>query len=67
MLSLLTQLIQDDRGDDLIEYALLASAIGLAGFVGITFVSNALNATYLTWDDAVQSDALVEMPDPQSP
>ena len=65
MLSLLTRWIDDDSGQDLIEYALLATAIGLAGVLGINFLSNAMHDTYITWDAAVQSPELVEVPDPQ--
>jgi hypothetical protein len=54
----------DDRGQDLIEYALLSSAIGLAGYLALNFLTDAMNTTYTSWDTAVQSDAAVEVPDP---
>jgi len=54
----------EEGGQDLIEYALLSGAIGLAGFVAFAFVTDVMNTTYASWDTAVQSDELVEVPDP---
>lgn len=62
--SLLRRLLREEDGQDLIEYALLSSAIGLAGAVAFSFISDAMRDTYTTWDDAVQDDVLVEMPEP---
>lgn len=58
--------LREEDGQDLIEYALLCSAIGFAGTVAFSFVSDAMNSTYASWDDAVQDDALVEVPCPAS-
>ena len=60
------RLLSDDTGQDLIEYALLSSAIGLAGYLALNYLTGAMNTTYGSWDTAVQSDALVEVPDPVS-
>jgi len=57
-------LIEDD-GQDLIEYALLASFLGFTAAAAVGLLSNSMNAAYTSWDDAGQSDALVEVPDPQ--
>jgi Flp pilus assembly pilin Flp len=57
-------LIEDD-GQDLIEYALLASLIGFAAVGGVSVLRAAINSTYTIWDGAQQSDALVEVPDPK--
>ena len=62
--SLLRRWFHDERGQDLIEYALLCSAIGFAGAVAFSFISDAMNTTYTSWDDAIHSDTLVEMPEP---
>ena len=62
--SLLRRWFHDERGQDLIEYALLCSAIGFAGAVAFTFVSDAMNSTYDSWDSAVQDPLLVEIPCP---
>ena len=60
----LWQLLTEDDGQDLLEYALLGSTIAFAGVVGIDLLSDAMNSTYATWDEAVQSDELVDVPDP---
>ena len=57
--------IREEDGQDLIEYALLCGAIGFAGTVAFSFISTAMNSTYWTSrDSAVQTDQLVEVPDP---
>ena len=56
--------LREEHGQDLIEYALLCSVIGFAGIVAFSFVSDAMHDTYESWDTAVQSDVLVEVPDP---
>jgi Flp pilus assembly pilin Flp len=55
----------DEDGSNLIEYALLAGAIGFAGVAAFSAMSNSMNTTYVSWDEAIQSDALVEVPNPQ--
>jgi Flp pilus assembly pilin Flp len=65
MTRLLARWLADDRGQDLVEYALLAGAVGLAAVAGVTYLTGAMNFAYSTWDSAGQSDALVEVPDPQ--
>ena len=62
---LLRRWLSEDHGQDLIEYALLCSVIGFAGIVAFSFISDAMNTTYTSWDTAVQSDALVEVCNPQ--
>ena len=57
--------LEDECGQDVIEYALLASFLGFGAVVGVSLVSAAMNDTYTAWDDAAQSDTLVEMPEPQ--
>jgi Flp pilus assembly pilin Flp len=52
-------LLVDESGQDLIEYALLATALGFAAVAGVSFLSNAMNSSYQSWDNAVQSDPLV--------
>ena len=56
-------LIEDD-GQDIVEYALLASFLGFSAVGGIKFLSSAMNSAYTAWDSTGQSDALVEVPDP---
>jgi Flp pilus assembly pilin Flp len=60
----LWRLVTDDEGQDLIEYALLGTTIAFAAVVAVDLLSDAMGATYESWDEAVQSDDLVEVPDP---
>ena len=46
--------IFDDRGQDLIEYALLCALIGIVGILAWTNVGAAINGTYISWDTNVQ-------------
>jgi Flp pilus assembly pilin Flp len=59
---LLRSLLEDERGQDLIEYALLSATIGLAGFSVLTTMSGALSTAYSNWSTA--TPAIAEMPDP---
>jgi Flp pilus assembly pilin Flp len=63
MLRLLTRFVIEETGQDLIEYALLTAAIGLAGVAGINLISAAINGTYTSWDSGVNN--LWEVPPPQ--
>jgi Flp pilus assembly pilin Flp len=65
--ALVRRWLHEEHGQDLIEYALLCSAIGFAGAVAFTFISSAMNTTYTSWDNAVQDDLLVEVPPPAEP
>jgi Flp pilus assembly pilin Flp len=64
MLRLLTRLLAEETGQDLIEYALLTAAIGFAGVAGISLLGAAINTTYTSWDTGVNN--LWEVPAPQS-
>ena len=63
--SLWRRWLNEERGQDIVEYALLASFLGFAAMAGAEVLRAAMNATYASWDTAAQSDALVEMPDPK--
>jgi Flp pilus assembly pilin Flp len=63
MYEMLARLIVDDRGQDLIEYALLTGAIGFAGVAAFDALGGSINATYSSWDDGVNDLWIV--PDPQ--
>jgi Flp pilus assembly pilin Flp len=65
MTTTLRRLLTDDAGQDLIEYALLASFLGFTATITIGLLGDALSAAYISWDTAGQSDELVEVPDPQ--
>ena len=56
--------IGDDRGQDLIEYALLTSFLGIAGLLGMQVLGITMHDVYESWDQPTQ-DAW-EVPDPIS-
>ena len=55
----------DDRGQDLVEYMLLTTLIGIAALLGVDALGDAMNTVYSSWDGAIQDPAVVEVPDPQ--
>lgn len=46
---------------------LLGATIAFAGVIAFSYISDAMNTTYTSWDTAVQSDELVEVPEPSEP
>jgi Flp pilus assembly pilin Flp len=64
-LSAVKRLVREDDGQDLIEYALLSAFIGLAGVTVFNAMGATMATAYTNWNTAVQSDPLVEMPDPK--
>jgi Flp pilus assembly pilin Flp len=44
--------VADDRGQDLVEYALLAAFIGIAGWAVLMLIPEAIGAAYASWIDA---------------
>jgi Flp pilus assembly pilin Flp len=58
----LSTLVREEHGQDVLEYALLGAAIGLAGASALALVSANLTASYSTWDSGVQN--LWQMPAP---
>ena len=67
LLTWLACLVADDSGQDIVEYALLSAAVGLAGVAVVDLLAGSMSAAYTSWDTAAQSDPLVEMPDPVGP
>jgi Flp pilus assembly pilin Flp len=59
---MLRRLASDDRGQDLIEYALLVSFIGLAVVGTFGTIINAISAAYGIFNSA--NNALWESPNP---
>jgi Flp pilus assembly pilin Flp len=45
----------DDRGQDLIEYALLTAIIGIAGLLALSTISTKMGAAYSGWNTAGQN------------
>lgn len=60
--TLLTRLIRDDEGQDLIEYALLTAGIGLAGIAVWPAITTAIGVAYQSFDADTQD--LWEIPPP---
>lgn len=56
------ELVADERGQDLIEYALLTTVIGLAGLLAWTLVGNAISNTYTSWVSGVDTLAVPPAP-----
>lgn len=56
------RLVDDERGQDLIEYALLTTAIGFAGILVWDLVRAAIGNTYGSWETGV--NAIWESPNP---
>jgi Flp pilus assembly pilin Flp len=44
------RLCGDDRGQDLIEYALLTAFIGVAGAAAFSLLATTMGSTYGSWD-----------------
>ena len=53
--TLALRLIKDDEGQDLIEYALLATFVSLVAIAGATLLGNALNSWYTAVETRVSS------------
>jgi Flp pilus assembly pilin Flp len=51
--SMLTRLIAEEDGQDLLEYALLTAAIGMAAVAAFSLWGGAINATYGSWNTSV--------------
>jgi Flp pilus assembly pilin Flp len=55
--NLIARLVRDEQGQDLIEYALLATFVSLLAIVGAGLLGTALNNWYDTVSDNVDSAA----------
>ena len=59
---LVANLVDDESGQDLIEYALLTTTIGFAGVFVWSLVGNAIRGTYTSWVTGVDSLAVPPAP-----
>ena len=50
-LGLVARFVADDGAQDLVEYALLAAFIGVAGWAIVTTLPDAMRTTYESWAD----------------
>ena len=64
MRRLLASFLKDEHGQDLIEYALLASFIGLVGIAAFSAITSAIGSTYTAWNSNENNNW--QMPDPGS-
>ena len=55
--------LNDDGGQDLVEYVLLTATVGVAAFVVMQLFPGVINAVYTSWDNATQG--IWEPQDPQ--
>ncbi len=46
----LARFVREESGDDLVEYALLTTTVGLVGAAAMTFFSSQIAAAYQTWN-----------------
>ena len=59
---MLNRLIVEERGQDIVEYALLTAAIGIAGILVWPLIIDAFGVAYATLDG--QTQAIWEVPPP---
>jgi Flp pilus assembly pilin Flp len=61
------QLLAEDTAQDLVEYALLAAFVGIAGWAVLMIIPETIGATYESWIDADSGvPSLWDPPEPQS-
>ncbi len=65
MLARLRQLLQQENGQDLVEYGLLAAFVVLASIVVWQLIANMVGVSYRGYDTNIQD--LWEAPDPPAP
>jgi Flp pilus assembly pilin Flp len=61
---LLARILRDEEGQDLVEYALLATFLGLISIAVFGQVQAAIKSTYLSWN--TNNNSNWQMPDPGS-
>jgi Flp pilus assembly pilin Flp len=49
------QFVVDDRGQDLVEYALLSGVIGVAGVLLFPVIAGKMGAAYASWTSGAQT------------
>ena len=50
----LVRLVNDDSGQDLVEYALLSGIIGVAGVLLFPVIAGKMGTAYTTWETAIK-------------
>jgi Flp pilus assembly pilin Flp len=64
MSSFLMRFLGEDTGQDLVEYALLASFVGLVGIAAFAGIQSAIQTTYTSWN--TNNNSNWQMPAPGS-
>jgi Flp pilus assembly pilin Flp len=49
------RLLVDDRGQDLVEYALLSGIVGVAGVLLFPIIAGKMGAAYTSWQTGTQT------------
>ena len=62
LVTLVTAFLRDERGDDLVEYALLAGLMGLVGVLAFNAVSGKMSNAYTGWNANAQSQWVPDAP-----
>jgi Flp pilus assembly pilin Flp len=50
-----TRFLADDRGQDLIEYALLTAVVSAVGFLMYSAIAQGMSAAYTNWETGAQN------------
>ena len=67
MMALLANLVRDERGQDLVEYGLLMTLIGLVCVACFDLLKSAIHNAYASWtNDTTGANSAWETPDPAS-
>jgi Flp pilus assembly pilin Flp len=61
---ILTRLVAQQEGQDLVEYALLAALVGLASIASFGLIHDAIAATYGSWNTGTND--IWQPPDPSA-
>jgi len=51
----IVRFVVDDTGQDLVEYALLSGAIGIAGILLFPVIAGKMGTAYSSWSDGVKA------------
>lgn len=62
MIGWIRELLSDEEGQDLIEYALLATFVGLVGAAAFASLRTAIQNTFTSWNSGNNNNW--QMPDP---
>ena len=63
----LTRFAVEDGGQDLVEYALLAAFIGIAGWAVLMTLPDVIGTTYASWLDPTNPNSVPGQWDPPEP